>query len=209
MKSDNRVLACLQDFYARNRALPSYAEAARLCGLPAVSTVAGVIARLKEQGFLQASDTGRLRPGKRFFERSLANTVQAGLPASAEEVLPEGVLIDEYLVDHPSRTVLLTVKGESMTQAGLLPTDIVIVKRGAPARPGDIVVAIVDGEFTVKYLALDGSGEFYLKPGNPSFPDIRPREGLEVFGVVIGQFRRYRQAGAGLGSKEGADLHTC
>ena len=65
-----------------------------------------------------------------------------------------------------------------------------VVDRGAPARVGDIVVAIVDNQFTVKYLAQDGRG-FFLKPGNIAYPPIRPEGQLEIYGVVTGSFRRY------------------
>lgn len=71
-----------------------------------------------------------------------------------------------------------------------MPGDIVIVKKGAPSQPGDIVVAIVDNEFTVKYLAQDKRG-FYLKPGNKTYPIIRAKDHLEVFGLVVGSFRKY------------------
>lgn len=192
MRSDLRLLQCLQDYYARHRAMPAFAEAAQLAGIAAVSTVAGMVSRLKGQGYLKATSTGRLQPGARFFERALVSSVRAGHPAPVEDLIPEGLLIDEYLVDAPSRTILLSVKGESMTGAGLLPSDIVIVKRGAPARPGDVVIALVDGEYTIKYLAVDEAGGFYLKSGNPAFADIRPQHDLELYGVVVGQFRKYQ-----------------
>lgn len=85
---------------------------------------------------------------------------------------------------------MLTVKGDSMIDAGLMPGDTVIVKRGDPAKSGDIVVASVDNEFTVKYLEQDKTG-FYLKPGNTAYPNIRPHDHLEVFGMVVGSFRKY------------------
>ena len=77
-----------------------------------------------------------------------------------------------------------------MIEAGLIEGDKLIVKRGVPSKAGDIVVAIVDGEFTVKYLAKDSRG-FYLKPGNAAFDDIRPQNELELFGRVTGCFRVY------------------
>lgn len=203
MRNDETVLSCLRDYYAQKRGLPSFAELSRRSGL-AVSTLAGIVSRLKANGYVTANDTGRMQPGKRFFERVLANTVRAGLPVPAEEVLPEGILIDEFLVDSPSRTLLLSVRGESMTMAGLLPDDIVVVKRGALAREGDIVVAIVDGDYTVKYLALDTQGRPYLKAGNPDFADIHPCDELEIFGVVTGQFRRYRKGSSGIPARKTA-----
>lgn len=190
MRSDAHLLRVLQDHYARRRGMPSFAELARAAGI-GVSTVAGIVGRLKTEGFLQATETGRLLPGKRFFERHVLNRVQAGLPAEAADVLPEAMLIDAHLIEIPSRTILLRVRGASMRDAGLLPDDTVVVLRGAVACPGDIVVALVDGEYTVKRLDIDDSGQPVLRAANPEFEDVRPAEELEVVGVVVGQFRRY------------------
>lgn len=188
--SAGKVLAAIQDHFAKQRAMPSFAEVARAVGV-SVSTAAFHIDALKAAGFLGATPTGRLTPGKAFFQRQMAGAVRAGLPAFADEPAAEGLLIDEYLVDTPSRTFLLTVKGESMVDAGLFPGDVLVVKRGALAVPGDIVVVNANGEGTVKELAQDEAGELYLRARNPAYPDIAPAEGFEVMGVVTGQFRRY------------------
>lgn len=189
-ESAGRVLAAIQDHFAKQRAMPSFADVARAAGI-SVSTVAFHVEALKANGYLGATDTGRLVPGKAFFQRPLAGSVRAGLPAFADEPAAEGMLIDDYLVDTPSRTFLLTVKGDSMADAGIFAGDIVVVKRGALASPGDIVVVNANGEGTVKELAQDEAGELYLKARNPDYPDIQPAEGFEVMGVVVGQFRRY------------------
>ena len=99
-----------------------------------------------------------------------------------------------YLVDQPSRTVLLSMKDDSMSGAGLMPGDTLVVKLRAPAQPGDVVVAIVDHEFTVKYLAHDPNG-FFLEPGNPAYAPIRSSEALEIYGRVVASFRKYPSAG--------------
>lgn len=190
-----RALAALQDYYATNRAMPSFGALAKLTGV-SVSTVADAVGKLKAYDFLRASETGRLQPGKRFFERQMLGRVRAGLPAEAEDGPPEGLLIDEYLVDTPAQTVLLTIKGESMRDAGLLPGDVVVVRRETQAKAGDIVVAMVDrDEMTVKQLAQTADGTQYLRARNPVYPDIFPTEQLRIVGVVIGQFRRYARAG--------------
>lgn len=188
--TSRRALDSLQDYYAAHRAMPSFGALAKLVGV-SVSTVADAVAKLKSNGFLQASETGRLQPGKRFFERTLLGPVQAGQPAAAPELQGEGLLIDEYLIDAPTRTFLLTVRGESMRDAGLLPGDTVVVKRGAIPAVGDIVVATLCGEMTVKQLAQEEGGAPYLRARNPEFDDIYPAEDCEVVGVVVGQFRRY------------------
>lgn len=189
-ESATKVLAAVQDHFAKQRAMPSFADIARAVGI-STSTVAFHVEALKANDFLGATTTGRLVPGKAFFQRAVISSVRAGLPEYVEDSAPDELLIDEYLVDVPSRTFLLTVKGDSMAEAGLLPGDILVVKRGALAIPGDIVVVDANGEGTVKELAQDAAGDLYLRARNPAYPDIAPAEGFEVMGVVTGQFRRY------------------
>ena len=187
---DHEYLALLRDYYAEHRVLPSFGGVANLVGLKTTSAVAAFVKRMKEVGLLDSSPDRRLQPGKRFFERAVLDSVQAGQPQPANDCEPEGFNIDSHLIDTPSRTVLLTVRGDSMINAGLMQGDTVIVKKGAPSKVGDIVVARVDNDFTVKYLAYDKAG-FYLKPGNPAYPPIRAHDHLEIFGLVVGSFRKY------------------
>lgn len=189
--SDVEYLNRLRDYYAQHGVFPSFSGIARIVGLRSTSAVSAMVGRLKDAGFLSSTPDRRLQPGAQFFQRDRASEfVVAGVAELVEATAPESVGIDRYLIDEPSRTVLIRVKGDSMVRAGLLPGDSVVVKRGAPARPGDIVVARVDGEFTVKYLARDEMG-FYLKPGNDKFADVRPNTELDVFGKVTGSFRKY------------------
>jgi len=99
--------------------------------------------------------------------------------------------IDEKLVRKPSKTVLVRVKGDSMIDAGILEGDTLVVEKQPHANVGQIVVAIVDNEFTVKYLDRE-KGTFVLKPANKAYPVIRPRGRLEIFGVMAGLVRRSR-----------------
>jgi len=187
---DTEYLGKLQDYYAQHRVLPSFAAVAKLVGLKSTSAVAAMVARMKGAELLEQGQDRRLQPGKRFFEREITDSVQAGSPQPANDVSGHVMSVDECLIQSPSRTVMLTVKGDSMIDAGLMPGDTVIVEKNAPATPGDIVVAIVDTEYTVKYLAQDADG-FYLEPGNAEYPPIRAKESLELFGVVVGSFRKY------------------
>lgn len=187
---DQEHLDKLRDYYAEHRVLPSFSVIAKLVGLKTTSAVSVMVDRMKAAGYLQAAPDRRLQPGRLFFEREVLDSIQAGLPQPANDPGIEGLNIDSYLIENPSRSVLLTVKGDSMVEAGLMSGDTVIVKKGAPAKPGDIVVAIVDNEFTVKYLAEDKRA-FFLKPGNKAYSAIRAKDHLEVFGLVVGSFRKY------------------
>jgi len=117
--------------------------------------------------------------------------VRAGLPDTIEGGAGEPFLVDDYLVRTPSRTVMVPVKGDSMVDAGIHDGDIVVVERSKAAKAGDFVIAIVDNEFTLKELGTE-RGRFILKPHNKAYPVIRPKGQLEIFGVVTGLVRRYR-----------------
>ena len=77
-----------------------------------------------------------------------------------------------------------------MVDAGILPNDIIIVEKWAKHLEWQIVVAVVDGDYTVKYLAKNMQW-YYLKAANSAYPDIIPQDKLEIFGVVVGSFRTY------------------
>lgn len=185
-------LSQLQDYYAEHRTLPSYASIAQLLGFKSKNAVTTLVAKLKLQGYLESAPDRRLKPGARFFERPLAtSSVRAGMPSAAADDQHETLTIDEYLVERPSKTTLITVKGDSMIDAGILPGDVVIVEKRQFANVGDMVVAIVDNEFTLKTLGKE-NGEFVLYPANKAYPTIRPEGQLEIFGIVVGQFRKYK-----------------
>ena len=178
----------LRDYYARHGVLPSYATLSALTGIRAKSWTHALVAQLREAGFLDVTPDKRLKPGPRFFERELAESVRAGLPEQSPDST-QTITIDAYLIAHPSKTSLVRVKGDSMVGAGILDGDLAVVEWRTDARPGEIVVALVDGELTLKYLARDHAG-FYLKPANDAYPEIRAGVELEVSGVMVGLVRR-------------------
>ena len=190
MSNDRSYLARLQDYYAAHRALPSYASIGSLLGLRSKSSVAALVARLKLAGFVESTPDRRLAPTRRFFARPLAaNPVRAGLPEVADDSEADALTIDDYLIERPSDTVLIRVKGDSMIDAGILEGDLVVVEKRHDARKGEIVVAIVDSQFTLKRLDVD-RGEFILRAENKGYAPIRPEGALEIFGVMVGLVRK-------------------
>jgi SOS regulatory protein LexA len=190
MSNDRSYLSTLQDYYARHRALPSYASIGGMLGLRSKSSVAALVARLKLAGFLESTPDRRLAPTRRFFARPLADTpVRAGLPEAVEDADAEALTIDDYLIERPSSTVLIRVKGDSMMDAGIFDGDLVVVEKRPSAHKGDIVVAIVDNQFTLKRLDLE-AGNFILRAENKAYAPIRPEGALEIFGVMVGLVRK-------------------
>lgn len=118
--------------------------------------------------------------------------IHAGFPSPAQDSFPSSnsLNLSSYLIKDENATTLFRVRGESMKDAGLINGDIVFVTYGQEAKSGDIVIADVDGERTIKFLYFDNQGA-YLKPANESFKPIRPKDSLTILGVVTAMCRRY------------------
>lgn len=189
---DEKHLAKLRTHWKRHAAFPSMAKLCETVGLSSTSSVFALIGRLVDAGYLERVD-GRIAPTRRFFARPLLSPVRAGQPQPSSQEEPETLTLDDYLIDDPNRTSLHKVRGDSMRDAAILEGDLVVVEHHTPTKPGDIVVAWVDNELTVKTLLLDPQGRYYLQPANSSYQPIFPSTSLEVMGVVVGVARRVRR----------------
>ena len=189
---DAEYLARLQDYYADWKSIPSYASLCEVFGIASKSWVKAILDRLGKAGFIERTPDGMWIPTRQFFARPLAESaVSAGMPVTVSATQGEHFVIDEMLIDTPSKTTLIPVKGDSMIDAGIHDGDVAVVEKRLSANVGDIVVAIVDNEFTLKTLGRE-RGQFILCPANPAYPVIRPRGTLEIFGVLVGLIRKYR-----------------
>jgi DNA polymerase V len=122
-----------------------------------------------------------------------SSKVAAGFPSPADDHIEKRLDINDYLIEQADATFLVTITGLSMRDAGLLPKDIAIVDRSKDAAVGSMVMAIVDGEFTIKFLGLSDEGNPILLPANPDFKAIEIKENMqfEIWGVVTGSIRKY------------------
>lgn len=189
---DAEYLARLQDYYVEWKSIPSYAALCEVFGIASKSWVKAILVRLSDAGFIERTPDGVWVPTKQFFARAMSDaSVQAGMPVAVTETQGDYFVIDEMLIDTPSKTTLIPVKGDSMIEAGIHEGDIAVVEKRMTANLGDIVVAIVDNDFTLKTLDKEG-GQYILRPANPAYPVIRPRGSLEIFGVLVGLVRKYR-----------------
>jgi repressor LexA len=116
--------------------------------------------------------------------------VAAGFPSPAEEELVDTITLDELLIRNREATYLLKVNGDSMNEAGILPGDLLIVERGAAPRDGDIVIAQVDSQWTMKYFRRRGA-KVFLEAANKHYQPIYPIEELQIAAVVRGVVRKY------------------
>lgn len=190
--SDQSHIEALQRYWKRHKAFPATAKLCEVVGLASTASVFGMVGRLTEAGYLRRVD-GRIAPGPRFFARRVLGPVRAGVPQPASQEPEEALTLDDYLIDAPDRTTLHRVRGDSMAGALIAEGDLVVVEHKTATKPGDIVLAVVDGEMTVKYLRLDSKTQrYFLEAANPAYNPIRPDMSLEILGVVVSVVRRIR-----------------
>lgn len=120
------------------------------------------------------------------------SSVRAGFPSPAEDFGGRRLDLSDILIEHPQATFLMRVAGSSVTEYGIDDGDLIVVDRALRPRHGQIVVAVIDSDFTVKKLHY-ACGYIKLKAGNPTYPDIVPKEGqtLEIWGVVTSCIKRF------------------
>jgi len=190
---DAEYLAKLQDYYAGWKSIPSYAALCEVFGIASKSWVKAILDRLCKADFIERTPDGAWIPTRQFFARPFAeSSVQAGMPVSVTATQGEYFVIDEMLINTPSLTTMIQVRGDSMVDAGIHDGDIAVVEKRNLANVGDIVVAVVDNDFTLKTLDKE-RGKFILSPANAAYPIIRPHGSLEIFGVLVGLVRKYRK----------------
>ena len=177
-------------FYERHKRMPGYKEIMDATGLASKNSVYKLINRLVEEGVLTKDKAGHLSPGRTLRGIPLLGLVEAGFPSPAEEELLDVMDFDEYLTPNKESSYILKVKGESMIDAGICPGDLVIVERRQTYKPGQIVIASVDGDYTMKYLRKSGEN-YYLEPANKAFKPIHPKGTLSIEAVVTGVVRKY------------------
>lgn len=178
-------------FYNENGRMPSFSEIGEMAGLRSKNAVSKLINKLEQLKVLERDKKGRLIPVSIASSVRVLGTVEAGFPSPAEEELVDTLSLDELLIQNREATFLLKVSGDSMSGAGILPGDMVIVDKGQVPKSGDIVIAEVDGQWTMKYLRKRGSA-VTLIPANPKYKPIEPKNELKIAGVVTAVVRKYK-----------------
>ncbi|MDD5041256.1 MAG: transcriptional repressor LexA [Candidatus Peribacteraceae bacterium] len=192
------VLNYIREFQTKRGYSPSLADLALAFGVRSKNAIAKVVNALLREKQLEKDPKGRIKilEMSEAHERPqpmvlpLFGPIAAGFATAAEEQAEEMVDLEGFLVRDRARTFLLRVKGDSMINAGIQEGDIVIVERGKEPKVNEIVVGVLDGEFTLKRLKKD-KGKFYLQAENSAYPDMYAVEDLQVAGVVRGVMRKY------------------
>ena len=193
-QKEDKLKARISDisiFYRKKGRMPSFSEIGEMTGLKSKNAVSKLVDKLDRLKVIGKDEKGRLIPRSLAAPVRILGSVEAGFPSPAEEELADTISLDDMLIENPDATFLLRVSGDSMSEAGILPSDMVIVDRGQTPKSGDIVIAEVDGQWTMKYLRKRGES-VTLIPANPKYKPIKPKNELKIAGVVTAVVRKYR-----------------
>lgn len=189
-KLRNRINA-LMYFYRDRGRMPSYSEIGQLFGFKSKNASFKFVEKLIKLGIVEKDIRGKIIPKKLLNGIRVLGVIEAGFPSPAEEELIDTISLDRWLINNPTATFMLKVTGDSMIEAGILPGDMVLVDRSLTPKSGDIVIAQVDGQWTMKYFIRKG-GEVVLVPANSKYKPIKPKSELNIGGVVTSVIRKLK-----------------
>ena len=188
METDYKKI--LIKFYSSEKRMPTYSEMMSLFGFKSKNAVFRIVEKLIDAGIVSKDPLGRIVPSASFTEIPMVGLVKAGFPSPSEDLTETTINIENYLIKKKDSTYMFEVDGDSMIDAHIADGDLVIVERTETAKDGEIVIAEVDGEFTLKYFKKEGS-KVWLEPANKKFKPIYPVNDLQIRGIVKGVIRKY------------------
>ncbi len=179
----------LKELYGKEM-LPSFEVIAKDFGFKHKNSVWQYFNKLKEENLIQEKNN-RFYINKELFGAVLfSSAVKAGFASVADDYVEKRVSLDETFEINSPSTFLFTVSGDSMIDLGIYEGDKVVVQKSSTARNGDIVVAFIDGGYTLKtYRNKDG--KVWLEPANSNYPNLYPKEQLTIFGIAQGIVRKF------------------
>jgi len=195
-------LKFIEDYQLEHGSSPTLREMREHFGLSSDNSILKHVKALEDKGYIIKDDTPRgiklLSSVKEKLNSTelklpLLGMVPAGGPVLSEEYIEKWVNVGEDIVYRAKDSYLLRVKGNSMIDAGIYEDDILVVCGSTQPKQGDIVVALVDNQNTVKRYMQDAQGRVYLKPENPEYDNIYPEGELCIQGVVTALLRYYKR----------------
>ncbi len=155
--------------------------------IPAVKNfLASAFAKKRHDGTIEGLWSSMPSPSEQPYSIPLySSAVSAGFPSPADDYIETALDLNEHLIKHPAATFFVRVTGDSMINAGIYDRDVLIVDRSLSAKQNDIVIAVLNGELTVKRLKTEGD-VLYLLPENPDFSPIKVTKSMSftIWGVV-------------------------
>ncbi len=192
------ILHYIDNYTSDNGYPPSVREICVEFSIKSTATVHQYLNRLENNGLIrknsQMSRAIEVVNSDRELKKKVVNiplvgTVAAGIPSLAEQTFEDAFPFPSGMFSNSDELFLLTVKGESMIEAGILPGDMIVVKKADYARDGQIVVALTGDEATVKRFYRDGE-YVRLHPENSTMRDMVFKNDLKILGIVVGLVRR-------------------
>ena len=180
----------LINFFNQNKRMPTYKEMLSLFDFKSKNAVARLVDKFIEEGIVGKDHLGRLVADISLSSIPMLGSVKAGFPADVTEELKDTINIDEYLINKQENSYMLVVDGDSMIDAHITDGDMVLVEKTNIAKDGDIVIANIDGEFTMKYFKKEGS-KVWLEPANKNYKSIYPKMYLNIIAIVKAVIRKY------------------
>lgn len=187
---ENKYQGQIEKFYNQNKRMPTYSEMMGLFGFKSKNAVSKIVDKLMEAGTVAKDHLGRLVPTEGMGEIPKLGFVTAGFPADVEAEMADKVNLDDFLVGKKAFTYMLEVDGDSMIDAHIESGDMVLVEKTSVAKDGDIVIAEIDGEFTMKYFKKKGE-KVWLEPANKNYKPIYPTHSLNITAIVKAVIRKY------------------
>jgi len=182
-------------FYKKHKRMPGYQEMMAILEFKSKNAVYKLLNRMVDDGTVSKDSRGKIIPNRLVGEVPMLGLVEAGIPTAAEADMFDTMSLDDYLVGDKEGTYILEVKGDSMIEEGIKEGDLVVVERRGEPKDGDIVIAEVDGGWTMKYFRLPVQagkrGRPYLEPANRHYKPIYPTYDLKIAAVVKGVIRKY------------------
>ena len=187
--SDNNQAEKLIEYYKSHKRMPSYSEMMKIFGYKSKNAVFKLVEKFVEAGVVMKDAMGKLIPNNLFDEVPLLGSVKAGFPSDVSEIR-DSMNLEDFLIDKTKDSYILEVDGDSMIDAHIADGDMVIVERATRAKDGEIVVAEIDGEWTMKYWREKGN-KAWLEPANKNFKPMHPEHSLRVAARVKAVVRKY------------------
>lgn len=170
--------------------MPSYTEIMDLIGFKSKNAVFKLVNKLVNEGILTKDKNGKISPMRLENEVPILGLVEAGIPTTIDGMTLDTISVDQYLIRDTNKTFLLEVKGDSMIEEGIMEGDLVIAERKQDAKDGDIVIAEIDGGWTMKFFRKKGN-IIFLEPANKNYKPIYPEYDLKIAAIVKGVIRKY------------------
>ena len=189
-KKQENFFLNLKNVYS-NRALPSYDKIAFELGFKSKNSIKQYIEILKRESLIKKIDNNLYINPNQFGANLILSHIKAGFAGIMDDKIEKRMSLDNLLDINSPSTFVFKVSGDSMVDAGIFDGDYVIIKKQSEADIGDIVLAIIDNEFTLKVYKKDSKGA-YLEPQNADYPILRPKFSLKIFGVATGITRKLK-----------------